>query len=214
MPFYSLYLAFYVCWLYLRQIFNQTCKNHKLLLVTELIFCRNPAMFMLKEPEWCELIKIHHHWHPSPSQSTSVSTSSFISPSLLVGFACAERLLKGVWRPRSPAARICGASGWFGETQNQWTLKVQTSSPLKETNMGCSSAVLTSPQTHEPNQKQNQLYCQVCLHRRGICFSDRSSTVWQKDSDKWQIDNVQNSKNTIYKIDNYVLVCRANLRCK
>ncbi len=42
-----------------------------------------------------------------------------------------------------------------------------------------------------------------------MCYSDSNSTVQQIDSDKTQIiknniqiDNVQNSKNTIYNIDN------------
>ncbi len=73
-------------------------------------------------------------------------------------------------------------------------------------------------------ENKNELYCQVCLHIRGICYSDRSSTVQQDDSSRTQIikknsiqiDNVQNSKNTIYNIDNYVctgMIC-ANLKCK
>ncbi len=37
------------------------------------------------------------------------------------------------------------------------------------------------------NQNQNELYCQVCLHIRGICFNDRSSTVQQNDSDKTRL---------------------------
>ncbi len=44
---------------------------------------------------------------------------------------------------------------------------------------------------------------QVCLHIQGICYSDRSSTVQQKDSNRTrytniQIGNVQKGKNTIY----------------
>ncbi len=66
---------------------------------------------------------------------------------------------------------------------------------------------------------------QVYLHIRGICYSDRSSTVQQNDSNRTghrqnknniHIGNVQNSKNTIYNIDNYVctgLIC-ANLKLK
>ncbi len=55
---------------------------------------------------------------------------------------------------------------------------------------------------------------QVCLHIEGICYSDRSSTVQQNDSDRTghrqQKNNiqiykyVQNGKNTIYNADNYV----------
>ncbi len=52
---------------------------------------------------------------------------------------------------------------------------------------------------------------QECLHIQGICYSDRSSTVQQNNSDRQQknniqIGNVQNSKNTIYNTENYVLV--------
>ncbi len=56
---------------------------------------------------------------------------------------------------------------------------------------------------------------QVCLQIRGICYSDRSSTVQQNDSNRTghrqqkndiQIGNVQNGKNTIYNTDNYVKV--------
>ncbi len=39
------------------------------------------------------------------------------------------------------------------------------------------------------NQNQNELYCQVCLHTRGICFHDksyRSATEWQ-----WQNKNTE-----------------------
>ncbi len=65
---------------------------------------------------------------------------------------------------------------------------------------------------------------QVCVHIRGICYSDRSSTVQQNDSDRTghrqqknniQIGNVQNCKDTIYNTDNYVwgLTC-ANLKWK
>ncbi len=41
--------------------------------------------------------------------------------------------------------------------------------------------------------RDNELYCQVCLHTRGMCYSDRSSTVQQNDSDKTQIikNNIQ-----------------------
>ncbi len=42
-------------------------------------------------------------------------------------------------------------------------------------------------------QNQNELYCQVCLHIRGICFHDRSSTVQQNDSDRTK--NTDNKKN-------------------
>ncbi len=46
---------------------------------------------------------------------------------------------------------------------------------------------------------------QVCLHIRGICYSDRSSTVQQNDRTQIikiniQIGNVQNGKYTIQKI--------------
>ncbi len=68
---------------------------------------------------------------------------------------------------------------------------------------------------HDP-QNQNELYCQVCLHMQGICFGDRSSTVQQNDKTRriiktiiYKIDNVQNSTNTIYKIDS--LVCTGML---
>ncbi len=33
-------------------------------------------------------------------------------------------------------------------------------------------------------ENENELYCQVCLHIRGICYSDRSSTVQQNDSNR------------------------------
>ncbi len=61
---------------------------------------------------------------------------------------------------------------------------------------------------------------QVGLHIQGICYSDRSSTVQQNDSNRTghrqqknniQIGNVQNSKNTIYNTDNYVCT---GLTCK
>ncbi len=48
--------------------------------------------------------------------------------------------------------------------------------------------------------------CQVCLYIREICYSDRSATVQQNDSNRTghrqqknniQIGNVQNSKNTM-----------------
>ncbi len=54
---------------------------------------------------------------------------------------------------------------------------------------------------------------QVCFHIQVICYSDRSSTVQQNDSDRTghrqqkdniQIGNVQYGKNTIYNTDNYV----------
>ncbi len=32
--------------------------------------------------------------------------------------------------------------------------------------------------------EENELYCQVCLHIQGICYSDRSSTVQQRDSNR------------------------------
>ncbi len=41
-------------------------------------------------------------------------------------------------------------------------------------------------------QNQKELYCQVCLHIRGICFHDRSFTVQQNDNDR--------TKNTDKKI--------------
>ncbi len=56
---------------------------------------------------------------------------------------------------------------------------------------------------------------QVCLHIQGICYSDRSSTVQQNDSDRTghsqqknniKIGNVQNGKNTLYNTDNYVMM--------
>ncbi len=54
---------------------------------------------------------------------------------------------------------------------------------------------------------------QVCLHIQGISYSDRSSTVQQNDSNSTghrqqenniHIGNVQNCKNTICNIDNYM----------
>ncbi len=41
--------------------------------------------------------------------------------------------------------------------------------------------------------RDNELYRQVCLHTRGICYSDRSSTVQQNDCDRTQIikNNIQ-----------------------
>ena len=42
----------------------------------------------------------------------------------------------------------------------------------------------SSDQNQNQNQNQNELYCQVCLHIRGICFRDRSSAVQQNDSDR------------------------------
>ncbi len=63
------------------------------------------------------------------------------------------------------------------------------------------------------NQNQNELYFQVCLNIRGICYSDRRSTVQQNDSNSTghrqqknniPIGNVQNDTNTIYNTDNYV----------
>ncbi len=64
---------------------------------------------------------------------------------------------------------------------------------------------------------------QVCVHIRGICYSDRSSTVQQNDSDRTghrqqkiniQIGNVQNCKDTIYNTDNYVwgLTCKFEMK--
>ncbi len=56
---------------------------------------------------------------------------------------------------------------------------------------------------------------QVCLHIQGICYSDRSSTVQQNDSDRTghrqqknniKIGNVQNGKNTLYNTDSYVMM--------
>ncbi len=59
---------------------------------------------------------------------------------------------------------------------------------------------------------------QVCSHIRGFCYSDKSSTVQQNDSNRTghrqQKNNIQmrctNSKNTIYNTDNYVwgLTCK------
>ncbi len=61
---------------------------------------------------------------------------------------------------------------------------------------------------------------QVCLHIRGICYSDWSSTVQQNDSDRTglrqQKNNIQigNTKNTIYNTDNYVwgLTCKFEMK--
>ncbi len=48
------------------------------------------------------------------------------------------------------------------------------------------------------NQNQNELYCQVCLHIRGICFHDRSyrsATEWQWQNKKTQIIKRRIKKN-------------------
>ncbi len=74
------------------------------------------------------------------------------------------------------------------------------------------------------NKKKIESELAVCTYEEFI-FSDSSSTVQQIDSDRTQIiknmykykklDNMQNSTNTIYKIDN--LICTgmlgANLKC-
>ncbi len=55
-------------------------------------------------------------------------------------------------------------------------------------------------------ENQKELYCQVCLHIRGICKSDSSlhstkrMTVTGQDTDNKKIQNRINSKKTIYKI--------------
>ncbi len=64
---------------------------------------------------------------------------------------------------------------------------------------------------------------QVCLHIRGICYSDRGSTVQQNDSNRTghrqqknniQIGNVKNGKNTIDNTDNVWGLTCANLKWK
>ncbi len=67
---------------------------------------------------------------------------------------------------------------------------------------------------------------QVCLHIRGICYSDRSSTVQQHDSDRdkpqiiknnIQIGNVQKSKKHyiyIYYIYIYIMCVTGPNMCK
>ncbi len=63
---------------------------------------------------------------------------------------------------------------------------------------------------------------QVCLHIQGICYSDRSSTVQQNDSNRTghrqqnnniQIGIVQNGKHIIYNTDNTIQCVRSDM-CK
>ncbi len=41
------------------------------------------------------------------------------------------------------------------------------------------------------NQNQNELYCQVCLHKQGICFRDRSYIA---GATEWENKNTDNKK--------------------
>ncbi len=70
------------------------------------------------------------------------------------------------------------------------------------------------------SESEMSIIGQICLHIQLICYSVRSSTVQQNDSNRTghrqqknniQIGNVQNSKNTIYNADNYVCT---GLTCK
>ncbi len=51
------------------------------------------------------------------------------------------------------------------------------------------------------NQNQNELYCQVCFHIRGISFHDRSyrriPTEWQRQNKN--TDNKKNEKEQVNK---------------
>ncbi len=54
---------------------------------------------------------------------------------------------------------------------------------------------------YERENERMSFICQVCLHIRGICYIDRSSTVQQNDSDRTDTDNkITKYKQAIYKI--------------